>query len=92
MLPFRKNSGKEGGPGLCARAPLRSVLDELTAAVDADMIDAVIVKDLTIYGSIAQSESENMSPNIMWGKNQSAKAGKVNFHYKTSRKARTPRT
>ena len=37
---------------------------------------------ITIYGSIAQSESENMSANIIWGKNQSAKAGKVNFHYK----------
>ena len=37
---------------------------------------------ISIYGSIAQSESENMSANIIWGKNQSAKAGKVNFHYK----------
>ena len=37
---------------------------------------------ITIYGSIAQSESENMSANIIWGKNQSAKARKVNFHYK----------
>ena len=37
---------------------------------------------ITIYGSIAQSESENMSASIIWGKNQSAKAGKVNFHYK----------
>lgn len=37
---------------------------------------------ITIYGSIAQSESENMSANIIWGRNQSAKAGKVNFHYK----------
>ena len=37
---------------------------------------------ITIYGSIAQSESENMSANIIWGKNQSAKSGKVNFHYK----------
>ncbi|MBS6463916.1 MAG: recombinase family protein [Firmicutes bacterium] len=38
---------------------------------------------ITIYGSIAQSESENMSANIIWGKAQSAKEGNVAFHYKT---------
>ena len=37
---------------------------------------------ITIYGSIAQSESENMSANIKWGKAQSAKEGKVAFHYR----------
>ena len=37
---------------------------------------------ITIYGSIAQSESENISANVIWGKNQSAKEGKVAFHYK----------
>lgn len=37
---------------------------------------------ITIYGSIAQSESENMSANIIWGKAQSAKEGNVVFHYK----------
>ena len=37
---------------------------------------------ITIYGSIAQSESENISANVIWGKNQSAKEGKVPFHYK----------
>lgn len=31
---------------------------------------------ITIYGSIAQSESENISANVRWGKQQSAKAGK----------------
>lgn len=37
---------------------------------------------ITIYGSIAQSESENISANIKWGKAQSAKEGNVTFHYK----------
>lgn len=37
---------------------------------------------ITIYGSIAQSESENISANIKWGKVQSAKEGKVIFQYK----------
>ena len=37
---------------------------------------------ITIYGCIAQSESENMSANIRWGKLQSAKQGKVTFNYK----------
>lgn len=37
---------------------------------------------ITIYGSIAQSESENISANIKWGKAQSAKEGNVSFHYK----------
>ena len=38
---------------------------------------------ITIYGSIAQSESENISANVKWGKAQSAKEGKVYFNYKT---------
>lgn len=37
---------------------------------------------ITIYGSIAQSESENISANVKWGKAQSAKEGKVSFQYK----------
>ncbi len=37
---------------------------------------------ITIYGCIAQSESENMSANIRWGKLQSAKEGNVSFRYK----------
>ena len=37
---------------------------------------------ITIYGSIAQSESENISANVKWGKAQSAKEGKVSFVYK----------
>ena len=36
---------------------------------------------ITIYGSVAQSESENISTNVIWGKTQSAKEGKVPFHY-----------
>ncbi len=37
---------------------------------------------ITIYGSIAQSESENISENVKWGKAQAAKEGKVPFSYK----------
>ncbi len=37
---------------------------------------------ITIYGSIAQSESENISSRVKWGKAQSAKEGNVAFHYK----------
>ncbi len=37
---------------------------------------------ITIYGSIAQSESENISENVKWGKAQSAREGKVAFHYR----------
>ena len=33
---------------------------------------------ITIYGSIAQTESENISANVRWGKAQSAKEGNVN--------------
>jgi len=39
---------------------------------------------ITIYGSIAQSESENISANVKWGKAQSAREGKVPFNYKRS--------
>ena len=38
---------------------------------------------ITIYGSVAQSESENISANVRWGKAQSAKEGRVAFHYET---------
>ena len=37
---------------------------------------------ITIYGSIAQSESENISANVKFGKAQSAREGNVAFHYK----------
>ena len=37
---------------------------------------------ITIYGCIAQSESENISANVKWGKARSAKEGNVPFHYK----------
>ena len=37
---------------------------------------------ITIYGSIAQSESENISANVKWGKAQSAKQGVVPFQCK----------
>lgn len=37
---------------------------------------------ITMYGSIAQSESENISANVKWGKERSAKEGNVSFHYK----------
>ena len=37
---------------------------------------------ISIYGSIAQSESENISANVKWGKAQSAKEGNVVFQYK----------
>lgn len=37
---------------------------------------------ITVYGSIAQSESENISANVRWGKEQSAREGNVSFHYK----------
>lgn len=37
---------------------------------------------ITIYGSIAQSESENISANVKWGKAQSAKQGNVSFQCK----------
>ncbi|WP_295250136.1 recombinase family protein [Ruminococcus sp.] len=36
---------------------------------------------ITIYGSRAQSEAENISANVRWGKQQSAKEGKVEFSY-----------
>lgn len=36
---------------------------------------------ITIYGSIAQSESENISANVRWGMQQRAKDGKVHFAY-----------
>lgn len=38
---------------------------------------------ISIYGSIAQSESENISHNVAWGKAQSAKDGNVFFAYKS---------
>ena len=36
---------------------------------------------ITIYGCLAQSESENLSANVIWGKLQNAKEGKVSFVY-----------
>lgn len=37
---------------------------------------------ISIYGTIAQSESENISANVKWGKAQSAREGKVPFQCK----------
>lgn len=37
---------------------------------------------ISIYGSVAQSESENISANVRWGKAQSAKEGNVIFQCK----------
>lgn len=39
---------------------------------------------ITIYGSLAQSESENISANVKWGKERSAKEGNINFQYKNT--------
>ena len=38
---------------------------------------------ISIYGSVAQSESENISHNVAWGKARSAKDGNVFFAYKS---------
>ena len=38
---------------------------------------------ISIYGSVAQSESENISHNVAWGKARSAKEGNVFFSYKS---------
>ncbi len=45
-------------------------------------IDASSEFYISIYGSVAQSESENMSANIIWGREQSARRGNVSFQYK----------
>ena len=37
---------------------------------------------ISLYGSLAQSESESISENVKWGKRQSAKEGKVPFNCK----------
>lgn len=39
---------------------------------------------ITVYGSLAQSESENISANVRWGKEQSAKEGNIQFRYKNT--------
>lgn len=39
---------------------------------------------ITIYGCIAQSESENISANVKWGKARSAKEGNVRSTTRTS--------
>ena len=39
---------------------------------------------ITVYGSLAQSESENISANVRWGKEQCAKEGNVPFRYKNT--------
>ena len=39
---------------------------------------------ITVYGSLAQSESENISANVRWGKEQCAKEGNVQFRYKNT--------
>lgn len=37
---------------------------------------------LTLYGAFAQSESESISKNVIWGKRQAMKEGKVTIQYK----------
>lgn len=39
---------------------------------------------ITVYGSLAQSESENISANVRWGKEQCAKEGNVPFRYQNT--------
>ena len=39
---------------------------------------------ITVYGSLAQSESENIRANVRWGKEQSAKEGNIQFRYKNT--------
>ena len=39
---------------------------------------------ITVYGSLAQSESENISANVRWGKEQSAKEGNIQFRYQNT--------
>lgn len=46
-------------------------------------IDPSSVFYISIYGSVAQSESENISHNVAWGKARSAKDGNVFFAYKS---------
>lgn len=38
---------------------------------------------ITIYGGMAQSESESLSGNVKWGKRQSAKKGNVSISYRS---------
>ncbi|MBQ8876138.1 MAG: hypothetical protein IJY63_01160, partial [Clostridia bacterium] len=47
---------------------------------------------ITIYGSIAQSESENISANVKFGKAQSAREGNVAFHYRPFTKIQHTKT
>ena len=37
---------------------------------------------ITIYGAMAQSESESISGNVKWGKKRAMEAGKVSIAYK----------
>lgn len=39
---------------------------------------------ISLFGTIAQSESENISENVKWGKQQAAKEGRTNFTYANS--------
>ena len=39
---------------------------------------------ITVYGSLAQSESENISAHVRWGKEQCAKEGNVPFRYQNT--------
>ena len=48
---------------------------------DCTALDPAAEFYITIYGNIAQSESENISANIYWGKEQAARDGKVAFSY-----------
>ena len=67
--------------------------EDILIAEQPDVCDTVVESNIhsnqpgaefyiTIYGSIAQSESENISANIKWGKAQATREGKVVFRYK----------
>ena len=56
--------------------------DRLFSENESAYLDPASEFYITIYGSIAQSESENISANVKWGKAQSAKQGNVPFQCK----------
>ena len=56
--------------------------DRLFSENESAYLDPASEFYITIYGSIAQSESENISANVKWGKAQSTKQGNVPFQCK----------
>lgn len=56
--------------------------DRLFSESESAYLDPASEFYITIYGSIAQSESENISANVKWGKAQSTKQGNVPFQCK----------